>query len=319
MTRTPNRLARTTFPLHHYRRLGGTDEQSTSDRRQDGLTEGTMMGLHELMTMDQVSPAEWGADLDYDSRPRDDTNQIFIHWTGTAVPQDVADGDVDAEMKHLRGIEAYHQRKGWAGIAYDWAVGNSGTLYRCRGDAKSAATGGDIDLDQISNNSEAEAILVLVGQGQTASAECQATLSRVCSILGYDELYGHRESSERGSGTATSCPGDQLMEWVRQYRNTWEEGHKPAPAKPAPKPSTSTTTEETGFENMRLLKNQKPMLKGTDVKAAQTLLNLHGAKLKVDGYYGDNTEKAVKAFQKKAGVGVDGIVGPNTRRELNGG
>lgn len=273
------------------------------------------MGLNELMTLDQVSPEDWGADLDYDTRPRDDTNQIFVHWIGNPVEDDVLAGDVDAEMKKLRDIESYHQGKGWAGIAYDWAIGNSGTLYRCRGDAKSAATGGDIDLDSISNNAEAEAILVMIGQGQTASAECLATLSRVCAVLGYDEVYGHRESAQQGSGTVTSCPGDQLMEVVRQIRNSGSAPARPAP----PDPDPVNNTNETGLENMRLLKNQDPMLRGNDVKAAQTLLNLWGADLKVDGWYGPNTAKAVKAFQKKADIGVDGIVGPNTRRELNGG
>lgn len=31
-----------------------------------------------------------------------------------------------------------------------------------------------------------------------------------------------------------------------------------------------------------------------------------------DGIYGMNTEEAVKAFQKKAGLKVDGVVGPAT-------
>ena len=36
----------------------------------------------------------------------------------------------------------------------------------------------------------------------------------------------------------------------------------------------------------------------------------------VDGVFGSKTEAAVKAFQKKSGVQVDGIVGPETRKAI---
>jgi 3D (Asp-Asp-Asp) domain-containing protein len=37
----------------------------------------------------------------------------------------------------------------------------------------------------------------------------------------------------------------------------------------------------------------------------------------VDGIYGSGTESAVKSFQKEEGLKVDGVVGPQTRRELD--
>ncbi|MFT7594809.1 MAG: peptidoglycan hydrolase-like protein with peptidoglycan-binding domain [Paracoccaceae bacterium] len=51
--------------------------------------------------------------------------------------------------------------------------------------------------------------------------------------------------------------------------------------------------------------------KGSDVKKAQTLLNKIGAKpvLKIDGIFGDLTEKATIAFQKKCALKVDGKIG----------
>lgn len=36
----------------------------------------------------------------------------------------------------------------------------------------------------------------------------------------------------------------------------------------------------------------------------------------VDGKDGPNTQKAVRAFQAHASIGIDGIVGPNTRQAL---
>ncbi|HEY5676082.1 MAG TPA: peptidoglycan-binding protein [Myxococcales bacterium] len=55
-----------------------------------------------------------------------------------------------------------------------------------------------------------------------------------------------------------------------------------------------------------------------DVKSLQQALNALGAKprLEEDGRYGPDTRRAVRAFQRAAGIGVDGIAGPVTRAEI---
>lgn len=58
--------------------------------------------------------------------------------------------------------------------------------------------------------------------------------------------------------------------------------------------------------------------KGYDVERLQTLLNSHGAKLVLDADFGDKTELAVKAFQRKHKLTVDGKVGPNTWDKFEG-
>jgi peptidoglycan hydrolase-like protein with peptidoglycan-binding domain len=56
---------------------------------------------------------------------------------------------------------------------------------------------------------------------------------------------------------------------------------------------------------------------GERVYAIQYLLNQQiNAKLTVDGIYGSKTEAAVKTFQKKVKIPVDGIVGPMTYPKL---
>ena len=53
--------------------------------------------------------------------------------------------------------------------------------------------------------------------------------------------------------------------------------------------------------------------RGDDVKEVQKLLNDKGyGQIGVDGIFGSGTAKAVKRFQAASGLGVDGIVGPNT-------
>lgn len=55
---------------------------------------------------------------------------------------------------------------------------------------------------------------------------------------------------------------------------------------------------------------------GVGVKWVQDMLNHNGYKLTVDGIFGTNTYNAVINFQSSKGLGVDGIVGPATRRAL---
>lgn len=51
---------------------------------------------------------------------------------------------------------------------------------------------------------------------------------------------------------------------------------------------------------------------GSDVKELQTLLNEEGYNLSVDGIWGGKTDAAVRSYQKKNNLAVDGIVGTNT-------
>lgn len=57
--------------------------------------------------------------------------------------------------------------------------------------------------------------------------------------------------------------------------------------------------------------------KGTEVKALQTLLNKAGNyKLVVDGIFGNGTDKAVRDFQKRNKLTVDGLAGKSTMDKL---
>lgn len=62
--------------------------------------------------------------------------------------------------------------------------------------------------------------------------------------------------------------------------------------------------------------------KGVQVKTVQRLLNAlyytdsNGKKLTVDAEYGTKTIQAVKKFQKKRGITVDGVFGSNSWSEL---
>lgn len=89
------------------------------------------------------------------------------------------------------------------------------------------------------------------------------------------------------------------------------------------KSTKKTTTKKTTTVVVTLRKGSK----GTAVRKLQAGLNKvfpaykwrvspRGRKLATDGIFGPHTERWVREFQKRAGVGVDGIVGPKTRAAL---
>lgn len=69
----------------------------------------------------------------------------------------------------------------------------------------------------------------------------------------------------------------------------------------------------------RTLKRTQPAMQGEDVRQIQTALLKAGFSLGADGadgYFGPATEQAVKQFQQKTGLAVDGVVGNETRKHL---
>ncbi|OJF15066.1 peptidoglycan-binding domain-containing protein [Couchioplanes caeruleus] len=66
----------------------------------------------------------------------------------------------------------------------------------------------------------------------------------------------------------------------------------------------------------KLIVQVKEGSSGNAVKAAQFQLTANGYGVDVDGKFGPDTEKETKAFQRKAGLDADGIIGPNTWQAL---
>lgn len=58
--------------------------------------------------------------------------------------------------------------------------------------------------------------------------------------------------------------------------------------------------------------------KGEDVKWVQWELARHGYNLEIDGSCGSGTDKAIRDYQKKHGLTVDGKVGAKTRQAMRG-
>jgi GH24 family phage-related lysozyme (muramidase) len=71
--------------------------------------------------------------------------------------------------------------------------------------------------------------------------------------------------------------------------------------------------EET---TVRVLKLTDPMMQGEDVRRIQEALKRTGINIEPDGFFGNDTDKAVRQFQQQKRLEVDGAVGSETRRAL---
>ncbi len=67
----------------------------------------------------------------------------------------------------------------------------------------------------------------------------------------------------------------------------------------------------------RVLAVQRPPMTGKDVKAVQRGLKRIGVPVDLDGVYGVDTRAAVRWFQRKHDLRVDGVVGPGTRSAID--
>lgn len=171
----------------------------------------------------QVSPAEWGAMIDYDGwnygpwQP----DKWVVHYGGGANfagdPQKAAEKgydfpSVEAEKKVLQLWEYYHVKsRGWRGIAYNYAIGQSGTLYRLRGENRAGATSGDFEGDGIPENVEARAVVFILGGDQQPT---EAALRTFAYFWAEDQKPVIVHSDVK----ATACPGDFLRRWVHEER-----------------------------------------------------------------------------------------------------
>jgi len=165
--------------------------------------------------MEFVSPTEWGAEVNYDDWTDHQyvKDLIAVHWGGP--PPQNFDAGPDREMEILRAYESYHlHTKGWRGIAYGYAIGASGTVYRLRGRNNYGAHQGDQDGDGISNNKEVIPLLFIMGQGQTATPimwEKAKLLRKWLQTQTWTRadlpVTGHRVIQPK----PTSCPGDENM------------------------------------------------------------------------------------------------------------
>ena len=140
-----------------------------------------------------------------------DPQSIIVHWGGWT-----EEIDSEREDDTLRGWQRYHISKGWRDIGYHYAIGESGRLYRLRGENPGGATSGRDEFGRRWN--EVAISIVWIGGKKDLdgpSAAAMATLDRFARERGLP-VIGHVDT-----GKATSCPGP---DWLAHIDELNEEG-----------------------------------------------------------------------------------------------
>jgi hypothetical protein len=228
-----------------------------------------------------ISRAQWGAIAPDPKKTIYST--AFSNRTGFMVHHGASyyGGTPDGAASVLRGYQRLHIANGWGDIGYNFAVDLWGNIYECRGWDKVGAHSGGYNTANIG--------VVLIGDGRNGDLSSAAQNA-------FRWLYAEG-NRRKGSALAqlchsdrnsTDCPTASIRDWVKAG------GLAQAAGPVAPPPPWS------------------------DVRAVQTRLNVWlthwgvSPLLVVDGDYGPKTKAAATLAQEKFGIGVDGIVGPET-------
>jgi N-acetylmuramoyl-L-alanine amidase len=219
------------------------------------------------------------------TRPGRPVERVFVHCSAS----DVVAHDNVATMRKW-----HVEDNGWSGVGYHFFIRKSGELEAGRPLERTPAA-------QVGHNTGAIAICLHGLDVDLFTQEQFDTLIGLCNEIGvaYGEggvtYHGHCEVS------AKSCP-------VFDYREVLgldENGERSRPA-----------TSQPGVAEAAAPASDEPVLRrsmsGPDVERLQELLNGAAVHVDVTGLFGQDTEQVVRAFQKREGLEVDGVVGPDT-------
>ena len=232
---------------------------------------------------DIISRAEWRA-----RAPRSRIATVWGRRTEFVVHH--SEGPVTQTVK---SIQNFHMDvRGWSDIAYNFLVGDDGRIYEGRGwlVVGAHATGHNtsgIGVCYIGYNAPTDA----------AKASIRDLYDYACDKTGTTLLKkGHGQLS----GNSTDCPGSTLLAWVKAGM---------------PRPVVEVTNEWPYGPGVLMVKGWES---SAGVERVQGALNALGysPKLIVDGDFGTKTENAVKWYQERMGLQVDGIVGLVTWESL---
>jgi hypothetical protein len=227
---------------------------------------------------------------------------IVVHWPGTTGP--IGDPGQAKIAARLDSYRSYHVNfKGWADIAYNYAVDQAGRVWILRSAPSRSAANGDEAV-----NRKYVAVLLLVGPGEHPSA---AMLSGF--MLARREITRHypKALAVRGHQDVrpepTDCPG-VIVETLVANGTLLRT--------PAPRPQAPPVK----FVLKRYLALGAT---GSDVATLQRRVNaLRGPDIRVDGDFGPVTRAAVKALQRRKWPlrpsRWDGIVGRLTSEQILG-
>jgi len=200
----------------------------------------------------------------------------------------------------VQAFERHHLSKGWDGIAYNWLVDETGTIFEGRGwEARGGATKG-WNARSIS--------ICYTGWGYKQPRG--PVLESIKTLIAEAETHFRHglEVSTHRSKSSTTCPGDWLGDWVEGGMGSVD----------APQ-NVDWGAIIRYFQDVRAEVDKRPLSRwarsrGLPVRLVQDRLRGRGFDPgPVDGLFGGKTAKAVKEFQGSQGfLKVNGVVNGDT-------
>ena len=259
------------------------------------LSGGPDDGTRGLMSMKYISRTQWGATAPPSGKGfhpirRRRVAGVVVHHSG------VQDGPRGTNA--VKAFERHHLSKGWDGIAYNWLVDETGTIFEGRGwEARGGATKGW--------NSKSMSICYIGWGDKQPHVNVLESVQTVIAEAEHIFGKGLWVETHRRKGS-TTCPGDWLGNWV--------EGGMGAVKEPS---MVDWDAIIQYFKDLRVQVEGSPLKRGSrglPVRLVQGHLNSRGFDAGVvDGVFGRRTKAAVKAFQGSQGfLKVNGVVNGDT-------
>jgi N-acetyl-anhydromuramyl-L-alanine amidase AmpD len=269
-----------------------------------------------------------------DMPTRKSTERIILHHA-------------DAKNCSAEDIHRWHLSNGWSGAGYHFLVRKDGTIYRLRPEDKVGAHAYGSNYNSLGVCFEGNFTEEDMPEAQKeAGKELVAYLKNKYNIT---TVQAHRDVC------ATSCPGDKFpFDQIANSNETGVS--KPSQEKGKIATIQTSLNEKYGLnisvDNIYGNETKKALVKGLQTElnkqfgsrlsvdgifgtntynacinvrrgaggnitwVIQAMLVCHSFDINADGIFGPATENAVKKFQNRNGLSVDGIVGKNTFNKL---
>ena len=267
-----------------------------------------------------------------DMSTRKSTERIILHHA-------------DAKNCSADDIHRWHLSNGWSGAGYHFLVRKDGKVYRLRPEDKVGAHAYGANYNSLGICFEGDYMQEDMPEAQKeAGQELVAYLKNKYKI---STVQKHKDVC------VTSCPGDKFP--FDQIANETGES-KPSKEKGKIAIIQTSLNEKYGLnisvDNIYGNETKKALVKGLQTELnkqfgsklavdgifgtntynacinvrrgaegnitwlIQSMLICHSFNINADGIFGPATESAVREFQKRNGLSVDGIVGKNTFNKL---
>lgn len=262
-----------------------------------------------------ITTVQWGAKAPTGSFSITTPRYVVIHHTDNQnPPNDPSQRSLQGAMRFARNIQKFHMNgNGWRDSGHNFLNTTGGFILEGRHGSLDAAMRGlsvqsahaAQDAGKLANGNQSPGIenkgnfmTFRMEQTQWESlVELCTSLCDSCNISPVN-IKGHRDFSH------TDCPGDWLYDQLPQLRKEVAE-----------KLGLRFTIEQ--LKNNSQSVDLKFGSKGAAVIQLQQKLRDAGFQPgAIDGDFGENTEAAVKAFQRFVGLTDNGIAGIQTRTAL---